>query len=92
MADPQNSASQAGQCVYESTQGYTVDNISSSLCLFGNDYLLYRVIQSETDIANLQSDLNGLAQYMSHIWQMKFNIDKCIVIKYYRAQAIIPST
>ena len=35
---------------------------------------MYRVIQSEKDIANLQSDLNSLAQW-SDIWQKKFNID-----------------
>ena len=38
-----------------------VDNIPSPICLFADDCLLYRVIQSETDTADLQSDLDTLA-------------------------------
>ena len=50
-----------------------VDNVSSPIRLFTDDCLLYRVIQSETDTADLQSDLNTLAHW-SHVWQMEFNI------------------
>ena len=56
-------------------------------CLFADNCLLYRIIQSERDIATLQSDFNSLAQW-SHIWQMNFNIGKCIVIKCSRDQTI----
>ena len=46
--------------------------------LFANDFLLYRIVQSERDIATLQSDLNSLAQWCL---ANKLNIGKCIVIK-----------
>ena len=68
-----------------------VDNISSPIRLFADDCLLYRVIQSETDTADLQSDLDTLAHW-SHIWQMEFNISKCIVINCTRAHTVISNT
>ena len=68
-----------------------VDNISSPIRLFADDCLLYRVIQSETDTADFQSDLDTLAHW-SHIWQMEFNISKCIVINCTRAHTVISNT
>ena len=53
-----------------------VDYISSPIRLFADDCLLHRIIQSETNTADLQSDLNTLAHW-SQIWQMEFNISKC---------------
>ena len=49
---------------------------------------MYRVIQSEIDTVDLQSDLDTLAHW-SHIWQMEFNISKYIVINCTRAHTII---
>ena len=46
---------------------------------------MYRVIQSETDIANLQSYLNSLAQW-SDIWQKKFNIDAVVEVHCYTVE------
>ena len=68
-----------------------VDNISSPIRLFADDWLLYRAIQSQTDTADLQSDLDTLAHW-SHIWQMEFNISKCIVINCTRAHTVISNT
>ena len=55
------------------------DDVSSSLRLFADDCLLYRVIKSDLDAVHLQCDLNHLSQW-AQTWQMKFNLDKCTVI------------
>ena len=47
------------------------------ICLLTIIYCTELSSLKRTDIANLQSDLNTLAHW-SHIWQMEFNIDKCI--------------
>ena len=52
------------------------DNIRSSVCLFADDCVLYRNINSLTDCQILQEDLNSLAQWETD-WQMKFNVAKC---------------
>ena len=56
-----------------------VAGISSSLCLFGDDCLLYRTIKSIEDSIILQRDIKLLSQWAT-VWQMNFNISKCIVI------------
>ena len=50
--------------------------ISSLLRLFADDCLLYRTIEDSTI---LQRDLEMLSQWAT-VWQMKFNVSKCIVI------------
>ena len=54
------------------------DNIRSSVCLFADDCVLYRNINSLTltDCQILQDDLNSLALWETD-WQMKFNVAKC---------------
>ena len=52
------------------------DNISSSVCQFVNDCVLYRNIHSLQDCLTLQEDLTSLGQWEAD-WQMKFNIAKC---------------
>ena len=54
--------------------------ISSPLRLFADDCLLYQTIKSIEDSIILQKDLELLSQWTT-VWQMKFNISKCIVIR-----------
>jgi len=61
-------------------------NISSSLQLFADNCLLYRVIKSEVDASHLQLDLDYLSQW-AQSWQMKFNLNECRVIKCTRSQS-----
>ena len=52
------------------------ESASSTLRLFADDCLLYRVIKSEVDTSQLQCDLDHLSQW-AQTWQMKFNLTKC---------------
>ena len=58
---------------------YTNDlhsRVSSSVRLFADDCLLYRVIRDQQDAVSLQTDLNHLQEWERE-WQMVFNPDKC---------------
>ena len=50
--------------------------LNSKLKLFADDSLLYNNIKSDSDMLNLQLDLNCLVSW-SESWQMKFNANKC---------------
>ena len=64
-----------------------ITNIASStLLLFADDCLLYRVIKSVEDTFQVQCDLDHLSQWGT--WQMKFNPTKCTVIKCTRSHLI----
>ena len=65
-----------------------VDGTSSTLWLFADDCLLYRVIKLEVNTCQIQCDLNHLSQ-QAQTWQMKFNLTKCTVIKCTRSHSII---
>ena len=54
-------------------------NIQSSVCLFADDCVLYRVIKSPEDCRHLQEDLNHLVHW-TNLWQMNLNSDKCVVL------------
>ena len=56
------------------------DEVSSSLCLFADDCILYRKIKSPEDSISLQKDLNLLSHWAS-TWQMNFNASKCVVLR-----------
>ena len=64
------------------------EQVSSPLHLFADDCLLYRVIHTETDAQQLQSDPDCLSRWVE-IWQMFFNITKCVVIKCSKSPSII---
>ena len=52
----------------------------SSVRLFADDCVLYRKIQSNSDIIKLQEDLNSLLQWESD-WQMEFHPSKCQLLR-----------
>ena len=49
------------------------NKVSSSICLFSDDCILYRVIKCENDSIILQCDPNLLSQWAT-LWQIKFNV------------------
>ena len=53
-----------------------LDNIRSSVRLFADDCVLYRIIYSIQDCLTLQEDLTSFGQLEAD-WQMKFNVAKC---------------
>ena len=63
-------------------------SILSPLRLFANDCLFYRVIDSQNDASILQQDLDRLSEWV-HIWQLRFNVSKCFVIRCTRSQSPI---
>ena len=65
-------------------------NIASSIRLFADDCVLYRVIKSPQDHLSLQQDLNQLVQW-TDTWQMKLNIGKCVTMTCTRSPASTPT-
>ena len=62
------------------------NSITSPLGLFADDCLLYRVIDSQSDASILQQDLDSLSKWVQ-IWQLRFNISKCVVIRCARSHS-----
>ena len=50
---------------------------SSSIKLYANDVLIYRIIDNEDNCKMLQRDLIDLLQIWAHKWNMSFNPVKC---------------
>ena len=65
-------------------------NIASSIRLFADDCVLYRVIKSPQDHLSLQQNLNQLVQW-ADTWQMKLNIGKCVTMTCTRSPASTPT-
>ena len=57
------------------------ESINSNIRLFADDCVVYRQIDSPQDHSILQDDLNKLVDW-SNTWQMKFNVDKCVVMTF----------
>ena len=55
-------------------------HINSPLRLFADDYLLNRVISCKEDASLLQEDLDRLYEW-TKIWQLRFNITKCVLLQ-----------
>jgi hypothetical protein len=55
------------------------DGIQSTVQLFADDIIAYVIISSDADAANLQQDLDKLAEWESK-WLMKFHPEKCNVL------------
>ena len=58
--------------------------INSSIRLFADDCVLYRIFKSDLDHHQLQSDLDLILTW-SHIWQMRFNTNKCVTLRCHRS-------
>ena len=54
--------------------------VDSHPLLFADDIKLYRRIQSENDIIQLQKDINNLLNW-SNTWLLNFNMPKCKVLR-----------
>ena len=70
---------------------YLPSRVSSTLRLFADDCLLYRVISNQEDAASLQEDLDHLQEW-ERDWQMNFNPDKCEHIRITNKRKIIQTT
>ena len=55
------------------------EGIQSTVRLFADDIIAYVTISSDADAANLQQDLDKLAEWESK-WLMKFHPEKCYVL------------
>ena len=55
-------------------------DVSSSIKLYADDVLIYRIINTEDDCEILQRDLDSL-QSWAYKWNMSFNPVKCELIK-----------
>jgi hypothetical protein len=55
-------------------------NTTSIVRLFADDCLIYRVIENDNDIGEVQQDLNRLTIW-ADTWQMSFNVKKCVTIR-----------
>ena len=53
------------------------NNINSTIRLYAEDVLIYRVIESDSDCQILQNDLNKPENW-ADLWSMKFNSTKCV--------------
>ena len=60
--------------------------VNSSVRLFADDCILYREIRSDDDSNTLQADLNKLYGWADK-WQMKFNTDKCFIMRLTHARS-----
>ena len=56
------------------------ESILSTIRLFADDCVIYKIIDSVEDSLCLQRDLHTIYSYANK-WQMKLNIDKCVVIR-----------
>ena len=55
-------------------------NIHNVLLKFADDTKICSRIRNSDDVQKLQEDLNTLQEW-AHTWQMKFNIQKCKVMR-----------
>lgn len=63
-----------------------VNNVQSSIRLFADDCVIYRVIYSDTDPSFLQTDLNSITNWCD-VWKMRLNASKCKVMRISRKAA-----
>ena len=60
----------------------------SKLRLFADDSVIYITIYNEDDSIALQNDLSTLSD-SARIWQMNFNVDKCILLRFTQSHSPI---
>ena len=61
------------------------ENISSSIRWFADDCIIYKTITTTQDAEQLQDDLRKICEWTNK-WQMKLNVDKCVVLRCARSQ------
>ena len=67
------------------------NDISSEIRLFMDDYILYRIIRTASDVSTLQADIDKLFNW-SVAWQMKFNTAKCHILSITRQRNKVKPT
>ena len=67
------------------------ENISSSIRLFADDCIVFRSISNNDDTTLLQKDLDEISNW-AHVWQMKFNVSKCVLLRVTRNHSLFTST
>ena len=67
------------------------ENISSSIRLFADDCIVYRSISSNDNTTLLQKDLDEISNW-AHVWQMKCNVNKCVLLRVTRNHSPFTST
>jgi len=55
-------------------------DITSSIRLFADDCVIYKLIKTPQDAEQLQGDLQKLIDW-TKTWQMKINVEKCAVLR-----------
>lgn len=65
-------------------------NISSKICLFADDCVIYRKISNNCDVTALQTDLNNITDWCS-TWKMQLNIKKCKTMRVSRTNSGSPN-
>ena len=65
--------------------------VSSTVCLYADDIVLYRVVNSTEDCDRLQHDLNILHKWAT-TWRISFNVTKCYYVRFTNKQHIIHYT
>ena len=55
-------------------------SINSTIQLYADDILIYRIIDSSNDYLALQNNVDKLEQW-ANTWSMRFNPDKCLHLK-----------
>ena len=63
-------------------------NINSTIRLFADDCIIYRIIDTREETCNLQHDLDTISDWC-RTWQMQLNIDKCVILRCTRSPSPI---
>ena len=64
------------------------ENITSSIQLFPDDRVIYKIVTSMQEAEQLQDDLHKIYEWTNK-WQMELNVDKCTVLRCTRSQTPI---
>ena len=67
------------------------ESITSPIRLFANDCVVYNTTSTLHDAEQLQHDLTNICAW-SEKWQMKLNVDKCILLRYTQSLAPVKYT
>ena len=54
--------------------------VTSSVWLFADDCVIYKLIKTPQDAEHLQDDLQKIIEWIK-TWQMRVNVEKCAVLR-----------